>query len=134
MKRLAKYKGGKFLLNHSSMNEAIDKLGGQHALKIDGYEIYIPSSVEDIEEQANALNQCLITCDYDKKMARGQTILVFMRKENKPIATCEIDKGKIIKQFYANEAHRNHCKPTEKMKKAMNKYLTKLKFRGEKRK
>lgn len=27
MKRLTKYKDGKFLLNHSSMNEAIDKLG-----------------------------------------------------------------------------------------------------------
>lgn len=27
MKRLTKYKDGKFMLNHSSMNEAIDKLG-----------------------------------------------------------------------------------------------------------
>lgn len=27
MKRLTKYKDGKFLLNHSSVNEAIDKLG-----------------------------------------------------------------------------------------------------------
>lgn len=27
MKRLTKYKDGKFLLNHSSMNKAIDKLG-----------------------------------------------------------------------------------------------------------
>ena len=27
MKRLTKYKDGKFLLNHSSMNEAIEKLG-----------------------------------------------------------------------------------------------------------
>lgn len=27
MKKLTKYKEGKFLLNHSSMNEAIDKLG-----------------------------------------------------------------------------------------------------------
>lgn len=27
MKRLTKYKDGKFLLNHSSINEAIDKLG-----------------------------------------------------------------------------------------------------------
>ena len=112
----------------------IDKLGGQHALKIDGYEIYIPSSVEDIEEQANALNQCLITCDYDKKMASGNTILVFMRKGSKPVATCEIDKEKIIKQFYANEAHRDHCKPTEKMKKAMNEYLNKLKLKGAKEK
>ena len=28
MKILTKYKDGKFLLNHSSMNEAIEKFGG----------------------------------------------------------------------------------------------------------
>ena len=121
-------------LNEKLQDFVIDKLGGQHALKIDGYTIYIPSSVEDIAEQANALNQCLITCDYDKKMARGNTILVFMKKGNKPIATCEIDKEKKIKQFYANEAHRDHCRPTEKMKKAMNEYLTELKLKGENKK
>ena len=132
---LKEVKAEKNKSNNEKLHDfVIDKLGGQHALKIDGYEIYIPSSVEDIEEQANALNQCLITCDYHKKMASGNTILVFMRKGDKPIATCEINKGKQIKQFYANEAHRDHCKPTEKMKKAMNKYLTELKLKGAKKK
>ena len=120
--------------NNEKLLEFVTKLGGTHSMEIGGYEIYIPSSVEDIEEQANALNQCLITCGYDKRMASGNTILVFMRKGDKPIATCEINKKKQIIQFYANEAHRVHCKPTEKMKKAMNEYLNKLKLKGAKKK
>ena len=120
--------------NNEKLLEFVKKLGGIHSMEIDGYTIYIPVTIDDIAYQAKALNQCLITCGYDKKMASGNTILVFMRKGDKPIATCEINKEKQIKQFYANEAHRDHCKPTEKMKKAMNEYLNKLKLKGAKKK
>ena len=120
--------------NNEKLLEFVKKLGGIHSMEIDGYTIYIPVTIDDIAYQAKALSQCLISCEYDKKMASGNTILVFMRKGDKPIATCEINKEKQIMQFYANEAHRDHCKPTEKMKKAMNEYLNKLKLKGAKKK
>lgn len=120
--------------NNEKLLDFVTKLGGTHAMEIDGYTIYIPVTVEDIAYQAKVLSQCLISCGYDKRMAKGELILVFMRKKDKPIATCEIDKAKNIGQFYADEEDREHCKPTEKMKKAMNEYLTKLKLKGAKRK
>lgn len=121
-------------INDEKLFEFVKKLGGIHSMEIDGYTIYIPVTIDDIAYQAKVLSQCLISCGYDKKMASGNTILVFMRKGSKPVATCEINKEKQIMQFYANEAHRDHCKPTEKMKKAMNEYLNKLKLKGAKKK
>lgn len=120
--------------NDEKLQAFVKKLGGSHEMQIDGYTIYIPSSVEDIELQASKLSQCLISCGYDKRMAKGELILVFMRKGDKPIATCQINKAKEKGQFYANEKSRDHCRPTEKMKKAMDEYLTKLKLKGAKRK
>lgn len=58
MKRLTKYKDGKFLLNHSSMNEAIEKLG----------------KLEDIEEDFEMTFQEII--DVEKKLFNDRCVYI----------------------------------------------------------
>ena len=65
--------------------------------------------------QAKILSQCLITAKYDKKFANGEIILVFIKKDEVPIATMEV-VGKKIKQFYADEGNKENCRPTPEIK------------------
>lgn len=85
-------------------------------------EIYIPSTVEDIREQAKVLNQCLISNDYIGKVIKKQCVLVFMKKNNQPYATIEIRENNIIGQFYKNEKS-TQMNPTEEDKKLFNQWL-----------
>lgn len=91
--------------------------------KINGYDIYIPATIKDISNQADALNQCLITCKYPEKIAQKKSILVFIKKENKPIATAEISYKKKLLQFYGDEKNRNDCKPNEEVTNVFNQWL-----------
>ena len=94
---------------------------------IDGsFECYFPYEYEDIEKQAEELNQCLITAEYYKKYANNKSILIFVKYKNKRYATCEIDSEKHIKQFYRNEENRHDCDATPVLKAVMNKFLDTL--------
>lgn len=94
---------------------------------IDGsFECYFPYEYEDIEQQAEELNQCLITAEYYKKYANNKSILIFVKYKNKRYATCEIDSEKHIKQFYRNESNRYDCDATPVLKAVMNKFLDTL--------
>lgn len=97
------------------------------AQKVCGYMIYIPDDITDIMYQAEQLHQCLMTCDYPTKVIKRQSILVFIKKGKKPVATAEITYNKKIQQFYANEADRRNCKPTDDVVKAFNKWLENFK-------
>lgn len=56
MKRLTKYKNGKFLLNHSSMNEVIDKLGKLEIVyEMNKNRAYYEKYEGEIYENANML-------------------------------------------------------------------------------
>lgn len=81
-----------------------------------GYSIYIPKDIEDISFQATALNQCLITCNYPKRVIDKKCCLVFIRQNDVPIATAEITPEREIKQFYANEKDRYNCKPSDEVR------------------
>jgi len=91
--------------------------------EIDGYSVYVPDDVLDINYQAEYLHQCLITADYIKKVIDKRCVLVFIRKNKKPVATVELLPRKKIGQFYANELDRNNCLPTEEVKEVFNKWL-----------
>lgn len=103
-------------------------------LNIDGYHIYIPSELDDFIPQADALHQCIVYCDYQKKV-NNSYCLVFIRKGNKPVATAELKKNGskvIIGQFYAYEEKRN-IKPSPKVAKALDVFIKDFKFpRGKK--
>ena len=91
--------------------------------EIDGYSVYVPDDVLDINYQAEYLHQCLITADYIEKVIDKHCVLVFIRKNKKPVATVELLPRKKIGQFYANELDRKNCLPTEEVKEVFNKWL-----------
>ncbi len=87
---------------------------------INGYNIFIPKNISDIEKQAEVLHQCLITANYTDKVIRGNCVLIFIQKNNIPIATAEIIENNKIQQFYADELDRDNCYPTDEVKDALN--------------
>ena len=90
---------------------------------IEGYTVFVPGTVEEIDRQAKELHQCLITCDYISRVIKGECVLVFVQKNGEPIATAELKKGNKIGQFYANELDRDNCLPTDEVKAVMNKWI-----------
>lgn len=91
------------------------------------YKVYFPYDLEDIKAQAEELNQCLITCKYHQEYAEGKTILIFIKKNNKRIATCQITKKKEIRQFYRYEGlDREKAKATPMLKALMERFLKTL--------
>ena len=90
---------------------------------IDGYTVFVPGTVEEIDRQAKELHQCLITCDYISRVIKGECVLVFVQKNGEPVATAELKKGNKIGQFYANELDRDNCLPTDKVRAVMNKWI-----------
>lgn len=101
--------------------------------EIDNYEIYLANNMQDIKNQAEKLHQCLITANYTKKIINRKSLLVFIKKKDKPVATAEIDYKKNILQFYGDEIDHCNCTPSGKVKKAFNQWLSQAKIRKEKR-
>ena len=79
--------------------------------------------MEDIIYQADFLHQCLITAKYYEKMAKKNCILVFIKKDDEPIATAELNKEDKVVQFYGNELDRSNCKPNEEIKNIFDNWL-----------
>ena len=92
-------------------------------LESDGYSVYIPETVEEINEHAKALHQCLVTADYISKVIQKQCLLVFIRKGDTPIATAQVFKDNSIGQFYADELDRSNCLPTDEVRAVMDKWI-----------
>ena len=95
---------------------------------IDGYSIIIPKTIEQWQNQANVLNQCIIRMNYMDLVSKNH-VLFFILKGDTPIATCEVTDllEKKIGQFYADEHDRSNCLPTPEVRNAMLKYLDELK-------
>jgi hypothetical protein len=47
---------------------------------IDGYTVFVPGTVEEIDRQAKELHQCLITCDYISRVIRANACLFSFRR------------------------------------------------------
>lgn len=94
---------------------------------IDGYSIIIPKTIEQWQNQANVLNQCIIRMNYMDLVSKNR-VLFFILKGDTPIATCEVTDllEKKIGQFYADEHDRSNCLPTPEVRNAMLKYLDEL--------
>lgn len=80
----------------------------------DGLKFYVPQKVQDYIDQAEALKQCLVACNYMQKMTerKDKHIMVFVSKGGKPWATAELLKyrGKeyTIGQFNRSQRDINH--------------------------
>lgn len=75
----------------------------------DGLKFFVPQKIQDYIDQAKALHQCLVACEYTKKMVekKGKYVMVFVTKHGKPYATAELlrysGKGFKIGQFNRNQ-------------------------------
>ena len=102
---------------------------------INGYKIFIPVEAIEWQTTCDVLYQCLIRNGYLKKVINQETIIVFIWKDNQPIATAEIDYNKQLQQFYGDErGHRNgeDCKPSEEVQQVFQEWLKDFKPKKEK--
>lgn len=88
-----------------------------------GYKLFIPTTVDEYVAAAEKLNQCIISSKYYKKVAKCQSLLFMIWKDNVPSSTVEISYDKKILQFYGDEHNRKKCKPTEYEENAFKKFL-----------
>jgi len=95
--------------------------------KIGGYDVFVPETIDEIERQADALNQCLIYCDYVQKVIDKKCVLVFVQKDGVPVATAELLSRNRIGQFYADEADRDDCLPPEDVVNAVKEWIKRKK-------
>ena len=106
-----------------------EKIGNQFKhlnTVLNEFNIYIPTSLNDVEQQAKVLHQCLITANYPSKMVNKKSILVFIKKDEKPLATAEISYSKKLIQFYGDECDRKNCKPNEEIQNLFNQWLERI--------
>ena len=70
----------------------------------DEIKMLFPNCTLDFINEGEALNHCVGRMGYNKKMANGESLIIFVRKEeDKPLYTMEYDpKGKKIKQLYGD--------------------------------
>ena len=97
--------------------------------EFNGLHVYIPRSIQDVREQAIKLNQCLIDCDYVSEVIKKHCILAFIKKDEEPLATAELEiRNKEFKlgQFYGNELDRDNCLPPEECKEALEMFMDKF--------
>jgi hypothetical protein len=106
------------------LDKIAEKLSVFNSL-IGNYEILITSDLNEWQRQADTLHQCIIRCAYYKKVARGEEILVFIKKSGLPIATAEILPGNRIGQFYANECsgRPEGSRPSQEVRDILNAWL-----------
>lgn len=98
------------------LNEILAGLSGEtaEAALEDGdernedYFAVFPSTVEEYRHDGEALRQCIYSCGYYEKVARGETEIAFIRKKaapDVPFATLEWRDGRIIQlRGYGNRA------------------------------
>lgn len=70
----------------------------------DEIKMSFPNCTLDFINEGDALHHCVGRMGYNKKMAKGESLIIFIRKEeDKPLYTMEYDpKGKKIKQLYGD--------------------------------
>lgn len=95
----------------------------KYDLNIDGFRIFVSTDYELWCKHAKALNQCIVAGGYYTSVADGNEVLVFIHKDDIPIATAEVRNDGTVGQFYADERDRDNCLPSEEVKCAFNKWL-----------
>lgn len=95
--------------------------------KAAGYSVFCSADYQDWEIQAHVLNQCIIRAKYYDNVIKGQSFIVFIRKNNIPIATAEIFPDGSVGQFYGDEFNYYDCKPSDNVRKALD--ISKINFK-----
>ena len=118
-------------LKNLKLNEVLKNIL-KYNCKINGYDVFVSSNYDDYVKVCDSLYQCLIRCDYIQKVIDQKEILVFIWKDDIPVATAEVFYDKRIGQFYGDERNRSNCKPSDEVREVLNQYLDKLVLRKRK--
>lgn len=92
---------------------------------VDGYAIFFSTQQDEWYKQAKKLHQCIVRCDYMKRVIDHKCLIAFITKDGEPVATAEIQEGKRINQFYTDEWLPDYH-PSEELKAIFNKWLDTL--------
>lgn len=87
-----------------------------------GYDCYVEVDLKKWQSHASVLHQCICAAGYYKQVAKKEKIIVFIAKENLPIATAEIFPSGKVGQFYTDEDKLDYL-PSEEVKAVLNAYL-----------
>ena len=102
--------------------------------EINGYNLHVPCTVDEIKYQAEKLHQCLIYAKYYEKMAERKCLLVLITKDNEPYATYELNVNNAkVEQAYCDELDRNNCSVPEKENKIFGDYFATFKNKIKRR-
>ena len=105
MEEVANLKITATALQGDYLKAVMQPLADKFNAKVDGYDIFLPTDIETIKKQCDALYQCLL----------------------KPQATAQVFYDKKVGQFYADERGHSRgedCKPSEEIENAFNKWLS----------
>lgn len=91
--------------------------------ELSGYRVFVSTDLDEWKRQAKVLHQCIVAAGYYQKMAKGEKVLVFIQKENEPVATAEIFPDGRIGQFYADELDRSNCLPSDDVRKVLDEWM-----------
>lgn len=134
--KLVEYENNKELYKKfKKRTEELQKL----AFKQDGYLVKVPEDASDLKIEGERLHHCV--AGYIKDMAAGKTIILFIRrtdKPNEPFYTLEYRDGRVIQcRTKNNESYTNNQKVSDfvdKWLKYINKNERKRKVNGRTRK
>lgn len=124
MTEKAHIEAAKLLKRNEKYMAAVKKFMGK-VVKAGDLEVFVPETVTEISEQATKLHQCLVTADYIGKVIDRRCILVFIKKEGKPLATAELNRKGNRVQFYGDEKARDLklMKPSKAAEEALNQWI-----------
>ena len=126
MEEVANLKLTASALQGDYLKAVMQPLADKFNANVDGYDIFLPTDIETIKKQCDALYQCLLRNNYVNNVLMQDEILVFIWKDGKPMATAQVFYDKKVGQFYADErghARGEDCKPSEEIENAFNKWL-----------
>ena len=93
----ALYNAYKDKLDSKALGKVARRLAEEFSFTFGGLMIVIPFTMEDLTNEGKTLNHCVRT--YGKKMAAGETAIMFVRKVEEPgtpYFTMEVKDGKIV--------------------------------------
>ena len=91
------YNAYKDKLDSKALGKVARRLAEEFSFTFGGLMIVIPFTMEDLTNEGKTLNHCVRT--YGKKMAAGETAIMFVRKVEEPgtpYFTMEVKDGKIV--------------------------------------
>ena len=110
---IAQYNKRKDELASKKLERVAGELQKEFGFTFGGLMIVVPHGIKALQDEGKALNHCVRT--YGERMARGETVILFVRKVEEPETsyfTMEVRDGKIIQL-----RGKNNCAPKEDVRK-----------------